>query len=179
MSHLHNGARQRLASEADRAVVDGPRSKRYHADLLHSSGQPLPARLSRAFFRICLRPRRAQNAAASTASRAPRLTIAIAPSRGGSDLFAWPTAAVHYSARPTGPLVLSPGRVPERVPPLAPHTLHRIALLWSNLSGVSGRTSSIQRQSADRPCAGDMGLSTERQCNLRRTRIKPIRTMSL
>ena len=60
-----------------------------------------------------------------------------------------------------------------------PHTLHRIALLWSNLSGVSGGTSSIQRQSAGRPDAGDMGLSTERQCNLRRTRIKPIRTMSL
>ena len=80
---------------------------------------------------------------------------------------------------PLGPSVLSRAEFPKGCRQKRPHTLHRIALLWSNLSGVSGGTSSIQRQSTGRPDAGDMGLSTERQCNLRRTRIKPIRTMSL
>jgi hypothetical protein len=44
-----------------------------------------------------------------------------------------------------------------------PYTLHRIALLWSNLSEVWGRTSSSWRKSSGRPEAGDIGLSTERQ----------------
>src|SRR5216684_2212616 len=58
------------------------------------------------------------------------------PLQRGSDLFARPNATVHYSVRPTGPLVLPPGRVPERVPPLAaPYSpSYRLALVkpeWS------------------------------------------------
>src|SRR3982075_3100179 len=72
-----------------------------------------------------------------------------------------------------------PGRVPERVSPLAaPHSpSYRLALVkpeWSVGQNVVD-PASIRRS----PFAGDMGLSTERQCNLRRTRIKPIPTMSL
>src|SRR5258707_356316 len=44
MSHLHDGARQRLATEAHRAVVDGPRRYFYHTDFDCSSGRPLYSR---------------------------------------------------------------------------------------------------------------------------------------
>src|SRR6266851_2576171 len=129
MSRLHTGARQRLASEAHRAVVDGPKLNFYQADLLHSSGQPLCP---------------------------PQVCQPALPGR-------W----------------CSPDRVPERVSPLAaPYSpWYRLALVkpeWSVGQNVVD-PASIR----GRPDAGDMGLSTERQCNLRRTRIKPIRTMSL